>query len=122
MRFLVDMGLGIGVSAWLRTQGHDAIHLREENLHKMPDRDIFAKAVNENRIVLTCDLGFSEIASMARRNLTSVIVFRTKNTRVAYVISRLEPVLAQASVALVAGAIVTVEEVRHRVRRLPIGE
>ena len=30
MRFLADMGVSQRVVEWLRTQGHDAIHLRDE--------------------------------------------------------------------------------------------
>jgi len=30
MRFLADMGVAIGVVNWLRQNGHDAKHLREE--------------------------------------------------------------------------------------------
>ena len=36
MRFLADMGVSLRVIEWLRQQGHDAKHLREENLHKLP--------------------------------------------------------------------------------------
>ena len=29
MRFLADMGVAMRVVEWLRSQGHDAVHLRE---------------------------------------------------------------------------------------------
>lgn len=45
MRFLADMGQDIRVVEWLRNQGHDAKHLREEGLHRMPNGEIFEKAV-----------------------------------------------------------------------------
>lgn len=45
MRVLVDMSVDIRVAEWLRGQGHDAIHLRDEGLHRMPNGEIFAKAV-----------------------------------------------------------------------------
>jgi predicted nuclease of predicted toxin-antitoxin system len=32
MRFLADMGVDQRIVDWLRTQGHDAIHLREHQL------------------------------------------------------------------------------------------
>jgi len=40
MRFLADMGVSTGVVEWLRNQGHDAKHLREEGLHRMPNGEI----------------------------------------------------------------------------------
>jgi predicted nuclease of predicted toxin-antitoxin system len=64
MRFLADMGVDIRVVQWLRTQGHDAIHLREQGLQRMPDGDIFAKARTEQRILLTFDLDFGEILAL----------------------------------------------------------
>lgn len=53
MRFLADMGVNLPVVDWLRAHGHDANHLREEGLARLTDRDIFDKAVAEERIALT---------------------------------------------------------------------
>ena len=51
MRFLADMGVSIRVVEWLRNNGHDTKHLREEGLHRMPNGEIFTKAIHENRII-----------------------------------------------------------------------
>ena len=53
MRFLADMGVSQQVVAWLRAAGHDAVHLRDEGLHRLPNGEIFRKAGREQRIVLT---------------------------------------------------------------------
>ncbi len=47
------MGVDIRVADWLRQQEHDAAHLRELGMHRAPDDQIFARAVAEDRIVLT---------------------------------------------------------------------
>jgi len=44
------MGVGVRVVEWLRSQGHDAVHLREEGLHRAPDEQVLAKAVAEERL------------------------------------------------------------------------
>jgi predicted nuclease of predicted toxin-antitoxin system len=44
MRFLADMGVSQRVVTWLREQGHDAIHLRDEGLQRLANGDIFTKA------------------------------------------------------------------------------
>jgi len=121
MRFLADMGVDVRVVHWLREQGHDAIHLRDEGLQRLPDAEIFEKASHEQRVVLTFDLDFAEIAALIDRRPVAVIVFRLHNTRAVHVISRLEAVLKVSSTALQRSAIVTVEESRHRIRQLPIG-
>jgi predicted nuclease of predicted toxin-antitoxin system len=113
------MGLSPRIAAWLRTCGHDVAHLRDEQLHRMPDADIFAKAVAEGRAILTFDLDFGEIVAATGSLRTSVVVFRLHDTRTETVIERLRDVLDQSSDALIAGAIVVVEDAQHRVRRLP---
>ena len=53
MRFLADMGVAQRIVEWLRTEGHEAVHLREEGLQRMPNGEIFKKAASEGRIILT---------------------------------------------------------------------
>lgn len=42
LRFLADMGVSWRVVEWLRSQGYDAKHLREEGLERLFDPDILA--------------------------------------------------------------------------------
>ncbi len=121
MRFLADMGVSLRVVEWLRTQGDDVVHLREQGLHKLADGKIFDKATAEDRVILTFDLDFGEIVALSRGSRTSVILFRLRNARTENVIARLRPVLAESSEALGRGAVVIVEDGRHRVRLLPVG-
>ena len=121
MRLLCDMGVSLRVVEWLRSQGHDVAHLREEGLQRLSNGAIFAKGIGEKRIVLTFDLDFGEIAATAGVPHTSVILFRLGNTRASYVIERLAVVLDQARDALESGALVLVEQSRLSVRELPIG-
>ena len=121
MRFLLDMGVDVRVAAWLREQRHEAVHLREEGLQRLPNGEIFTKAISENRIILTFDLDFGEIAALARGRKASVVVFRFHNTRTQHILERLAVVLADCSGILERGAVVVVEETRHRIRLLPVG-
>ncbi len=121
MRFLADMGVSTRVVEWLRNYGHDAKHLREEGLHRMPNGEIFTKAIREDRIIITFDLDFGEIVALAKGKRTSVILFRLHNTRTSHLLSRLSTVLKDTAKALDEGAVVVVEESRHRVRYLPPG-
>ncbi|MCK6557078.1 DUF5615 family PIN-like protein [Candidatus Binatia bacterium] len=121
MRILVDMSVDIRVADWLRSQGHDAVHLRDQGLHRMPNGEIFAKALSEDRIVVTSDLDFGEIAAALKDTSGKVVLLRLQNSRPANVIRRLDSVLPRVELDLAAGAVVIVEESRHRVRPLPIG-
>ena len=122
MRFLADMGVDVRVVEWLRRHGHDAVHLRDEELQRAPDEQVFAKALAEDRIVLTFDLDFGDLAVLTREPAVRVILFRLENARTTHVIERPETVLAGSSDALARGAVVIVEEGRQRIRLLPIGE
>ncbi len=121
LRFLADMGVSQSVVEWLRSEGHDAVHLREEGLHRLPDPEVFGKGLEEKRVVITFDLGFGEIVASSRQ-MVSVIVYRLRNARASHQVERLESVLSVVSEDLKRGAVVVIEEARHRVRRLPIGE
>jgi predicted nuclease of predicted toxin-antitoxin system len=120
VRFLADMGVDQRLVDWLRSQGHDAVHLREQGLHRASDTDVFAKAIAESRIILTFDLDFGEILALSGNAVVSVILFRLINTRTPFVQQRLAAVLAADADALNRGAIIVVEDGRHRVRDLPL--
>jgi predicted nuclease of predicted toxin-antitoxin system len=121
MRFLADMGVSQRVVTWLREQSHDAVHLRDQGLQRLENGDIFAKAFQESRIILTWDLDFAEILALSGTQTVSAVIFRLHNTRSVHVIQRLERVLTESAQDLEGGAIISVEERRHRVRLLPIG-
>ena len=79
MRFLADMGVSLTTVEALRRANHDAVHLRDEGLIRLPDVQITTKAVAERRIVLTFDLDFGDILAIARSEAPSVIIFRLRD-------------------------------------------
>ena len=87
------MGVSQGVVEWLRSAGHDAMHLRDEGLHRLPNGEIFQKGFIEHRVVLTFDLDFGEIVAASEGRVVSVVLFRLHNTRTGPVIGRLQAVL-----------------------------
>ena len=119
MRFLADMCMDVRVVSWLSSQGHNATHLRDEGLQKMPNGAIFEKAIAESRVVVTFDLDFGEIVALSKGRKTGVILFRLRNTRLSFVLQRLTNVISECADALMRGAIVIVEDSRHRVREFP---
>lgn len=120
MRFLADMGISPLTVSSLKQVGHDAIHLSEQKLFRMSDRDIVIKARSESRIILTFDLDFTDLLAVSQDNLPSVIIFRLKNTLPNFVSSRLLTVLSECEKKLNEGAIIIIEDYRYRVRNLPL--
>jgi len=64
MKFLGDMGVSLSTVSALRTAGHDATHLREHGLPKLPDPEIFQNAALEGLSALTFDLEFPAIVTV----------------------------------------------------------
>lgn len=120
MRFLADMGISPRSAVFLRNLGHEALHLHDEGLDCLPDADILAKALAEQRIILTHDLDFGDLMAASGAQLPSVIIFRLRNMSADRVNRYLEIVLANYQGRLEAGAIISVTERQIRVRRLPI--
>ena len=120
IKFLADMGISMRVVEMLREKKHDVVHLREEKLHKLPYTEVFKKAVDEDRTILTFDLDFGEIVALSKGSLVSIILFRLHNTNTPFVLKRLEQLLDESIDNLVKGTVIIVEDTRYRVRRLPI--
>jgi predicted nuclease of predicted toxin-antitoxin system len=117
VRFLLDMNLPPALADELRAQGHDAVHATVAGFGELSDQEIFRRAAEDRRTVITFDLDFGDIAALGNDPATSVILLRLKLTRPSYLRDRLRIAIAQSGAALSAGAIVVVEDTRIRVRR-----
>jgi predicted nuclease of predicted toxin-antitoxin system len=49
-------------------------------LQRLPDGEIFTKAIAESRVIVTFDLDFGEILALAKGRKAGVILFRLRNT------------------------------------------
>lgn len=120
MKFLADMGLAGSTVAFLRAEGHDAVHLRDHGLQQLGDDAIVEKARAEGRVILTHDLDLGRIVALSQTGVPSVITLRLSDMRPARVNRYLSQVLARFAQQLEAGALVSVSERAIRVRPLPI--
>ena len=114
------MGISQRTVKYLREIDFDAIHLREQGLQKSQDPNILEKARAENRILLTHDLDFSDLMAASGDSLPSVIVFRLQNMKADNVNRHLAAIIETVGSQLEEGVIISVNEQRIRVRKLPI--
>jgi predicted nuclease of predicted toxin-antitoxin system len=120
MRFLADAGISPMTAQYLRDSGHDVVHVRDLAMQRASDTSIIERARADGRIVLTFDLDFGALLALGVVNRPSVVIFRLSDERADAVNRRLEAVLSAQRQALESGALILVEDVRYRVRVLPI--
>jgi predicted nuclease of predicted toxin-antitoxin system len=121
MRFLLDQGTPRSAAARLRDAGHDAIHTAEVGLAEAEDKEVLAKAREEGRVVVTLDADFHAELALSRGKGPSVVRIRIEGLRAEPLVELLQAVVQQAHDELEAGAMISVQEGRIRVRRLPVG-
>ena len=91
MRFLVDENIGPSVGLWLETLDHNVVSVHPE-ARGMSDREIIQKSYEENRILITCDKDFGDLAFRERRPHGGVVLLRLENYRpdtIVWVLERL---------------------------------
>jgi len=122
VRFLIDMPLSPTLAAWLREQGHDAVHAVELGLNHASDVDIMTRAKQEARTIVTADLDYPRLLALARVTEPSLILFRDGDWSEADVTARMRDILRALAEADIAQSIIVVDRYRVRRRRLPIEE
>ena len=65
IRFLLDMGLAQSTGEFLRSLDHNAVHLRDQGLQRLPNERIVVKAIEEERTIITHDLDFRRIVALS---------------------------------------------------------
>jgi predicted nuclease of predicted toxin-antitoxin system len=120
LRFLIDNALPPRLADLLLAAGHDAVHVRAYGMHAAKDEENLARALDEDRIVVSADSDFSAILAAQEAERPSFILFRETNLLVARdYIDMLLPALPMLQPELLAGCVAVFRNSRLRVRKLP---
>lgn len=121
LRLLIDMNLSPSWVGVLREAGFEAIHWSQLGAHNAPDSELFAWARVNEYIVFTHDLDFGAMLSATRAESPSVFQIRTDDVSPDALAPRTIELLLRFAPQLLSGALIVVDEIRERVRILPLG-
>ena len=77
-KFLVDVGVGVQIEHYLKTQGYDIKAIRIIDC-RMNDVDIIHLAVIENRMIITMDKDFGELVYHSKMEHCGILLLRLEN-------------------------------------------
>jgi predicted nuclease of predicted toxin-antitoxin system len=120
MKLLLDQGTPRSAAALLRRAGYDATHTGEIGLAEAEDEEILAKALEEGRTVVTLDADFHALLALSQAKGPSVIRVRIEGLRAEPLVDLLQDVIQKGEADLKSGAMISVQESRIRIRRLPV--
>jgi predicted nuclease of predicted toxin-antitoxin system len=120
MKLVVDQGLPRSAVPILRAAGHDAVHVGDVGMARAHDDEILAFALEREAVVVTLDADFHALLARSGARQPSVVRLRVQGKNVTDLCALLLSVLAACATQLQAGAVVTADDTRARMRRLPL--
>ena len=76
MRFKIDENLPSEVASVLNIAGHDAMTIGDQRMSGEPDPRVAAVCRDEDRVILTLDLDFSDIRTYPPGDYPGIVVLR----------------------------------------------
>ncbi|MCX6578944.1 MAG: DUF5615 family PIN-like protein [Candidatus Aminicenantes bacterium] len=120
LEFIADMNISPLTVSQLRERGWKILRVSEIMDVRTADIDILNYARDENKVVITCDLDFSELLAIFGYDSPSVINLRLDDISPGFVTQRLIDIFSELERELKAGIVVSVDDVSARYRNLPI--
>jgi predicted nuclease of predicted toxin-antitoxin system len=120
MKILIDMNLSPQWLDWFRNAGIESAHWCNIGAATAKDQEIMAWALSNGYIVFTHDLDFGTLLASTQAGAPSVIQVRTQNPLPSAIGNIVVAELQKFRLELEAGALLTIDPARSRVRLLPI--
>lgn len=120
MKILIDMNL---IPLWIKyfaQAGIEAVHWSDIGDPAAPDHDLFHWAKDNEFTVFTHDLDFGAILAATKAEGPSVIQVRTQDTMPEILADKVIKVMQEYEKTLEQGALLTIDEIKERIRILPI--
>lgn len=120
MKLIVDMNLSPRWVKLLNDAGVEAVHWSVIGKINAPDSEIMAYATTNDYVVLTHDLDFGSILAVTHGEKPSVVQIRAEDVSPDVIGIQVVTALRQMESELDAGALLTIDVNRTRLRLLPL--
>jgi predicted nuclease of predicted toxin-antitoxin system len=120
MKLILDQGLPRSAVGILQTLGYEAVHVGDIGMSTATDREIIALAAEKGAVVVTLDADFHAILALSGVRIPSVLRLRVQGKGSSEIAKLIAKVLTVCEEEIEHGAVVTANESRARLRRLPI--
>jgi predicted nuclease of predicted toxin-antitoxin system len=80
LRFITDEDVPRSTARVLRDAGFDAVDVRDVGLRGKSDAEVFEYAQREERLLITCDMGFSNILNFPPAENHGILVVRVPDS------------------------------------------
>ena len=120
LQLLLDMNLSPRLAGVLQSRGWEAIHWSEVGEATATDAELMAWARSNDRVVVTHDLDFGTILATTGADGPSVLLIRAQDVLQGSLEELLVRVLGEHEEELSAGALIVLDELRTRIRILPL--
>jgi predicted nuclease of predicted toxin-antitoxin system len=120
VKVLIDMNISPLCAPRFAAAGHEALHWSSVGAPDASDADVMAWARDRGMVVLTHDLDFGDILGASAAMGPSVIQLRADRLAVDVTSTLVISALREYGSELAAGALLTIDAARLRVRLLPI--
>lgn len=114
MRFLFDQSTDRRLAPYLRALGHDVTVVAVDYPDALPDRQVLAIALEEQRILVTEDRDFGELVFRHRLSHVGVLYLRLPPMELEKKVARLRVVLERHTESLDQFLVITTHTVRVR--------
>ena len=118
--FFLDVGISPKVLTLLIGLGHQGTHSVPIGLAKASDYEILDYAIVHDRILITSDLGFANLAILEQRPVPGLIILRLNNPSAEQMIASVKHVLTSRSIEEMRHSITVVVPHQIRCTKLPI--
>lgn len=116
MKFKVDENLPIEVAQRLRSAGYDAMTILEQSMGGEPDTNVYQICREEERVLVTLDLDFSDIRNYPPGDSAGVIVLRFSRQDKVHVLFHFDRVITLLENESIDRRLWIVDEVQVRIR------